>query len=61
MTDVILQWPMTSVSARFPRAFKIATLSFHNTFFSIGYRQVVFELILKYFSGVEVFVCVLFD
>ena len=58
MTDVILEWTLTSVSARFPRAFKTATLLFSIQF---GYRRGVFELILKYFSGVELFVCVLFD
>ena len=61
MTDVILQWTLTSASARVPRAFKTATLLFHNTIFSIGYRRGVFELILKYFSGVELFMCALFD
>ena len=38
ITDVILQWQLTSASVRFPHAFKYMTLLFHITcFFSIGY------------------------
>ena len=38
MTDVILQWQMTSASVHFPHTFKTVTLFFHLTqFFSIGY------------------------
>ena len=62
MTDVILQWTLTSAIARFPRAFKTVTLCFITGFFSIDYRRGVIEFILKYFSGVEVFfLCAPFD
>ena len=56
MTDVILQWRLTSDIARaFLALSKLRLCCFITRFFSIGYRRGVFELILKYFSGVEVF------
>ena len=63
MTDVILQWTLTSAIARdFHALSKLRLCCFITQFFSIGYMRGVLELILKYFSGVEVFfVCALFD
>ena len=47
MTDVILQWHLTSASVQFPHAFKIVTLLFHITQFLAKaiYRLCVLEFI----------------
>ena len=56
MTDVIMQWTLTSAIARaFHALSKLRLCRFITRFFSIGNRRGVFKLILKYFSGVEVF------
>ena len=56
MTDVILQWTVMSAIARaFLALSKLRLCCFIPRFFSIGYRRGVFQLILKYFGGVEVF------
>ena len=55
MTDVILQWLLTSVSARFPRALKTAFFLFHNT--SLAFNLAIGE-VCSNFRGVELFVCV---
>ena len=49
MTDIILQWLLTSASARFLCALKTVTFVFHITgFFSIGYRGSVFKYVSKF-------------
>ena len=57
MTDIILQWTLTSANARFPRAF--TNCDFVVSLQVIG--EVCSKIILKYFSGVEFFVCAIFD
>ena len=59
MTDVILQWTLTSAIARtFLALSKLRLCCFLTHFLALAIGEMCSNYILKYFSGVEVFLCV---